>query len=487
MPEQSLPPIPVHVDWDAVTRVSRTTLTTHLWAAPLLRRSSPVSKRAYESLRELQADNARFLSFWTHPHLSVPALHAPTETETSWDFSHLDPLLADFMDAAEGRPVVANLAAIPSWMFTDSAPELGTDPDAAIWHYETGGPPRDESLAEIADYFERIARWYIDGGFTDERGRRHVSEHAYRFAFWEVLCEPDVGRSWTPADYTRLYDLVVQRLRGLDPDMRFVGLSLSPITRDADYFWHFLDPANHAPGVTVDAVSHHFYASPALGNAVGTEGNAPFETWPATFFAQAEGFLDKVELVESIKRRLSPHTETHINEIGSFAPDVMAPEPEIPEEYWALGGAVVAYLWSRMAEMGIELVGVAEFLGYPTVIPGTSLVDWKTGEPNARYRVLQLLLDQFGPGDKLVTTSAGSELAPEPPVHAQGFQTEHGRRLLLVNRSAEPVTVNLEAAGRPERITAVDTGTGDGPAVTTATNDTVVVVGPFATAVVDLA
>ncbi|AOS64533.1 hypothetical protein [Actinoalloteichus hymeniacidonis] len=487
MPEQAPTPVPVHVDWDTVTRVSRTTLTTHLWAAPPLRRSSPVSRRAYAALRDLRADNARFLSFWTHPHLGVPALHAPTETETSWDFTHLDPMLVDFMAAAEGRPVVANLAAIPSWMFKDSAPELGTDPDVAIWDYEQGGPPRDESLTEIADYFERIARWYIDGGFTDERGRRHVSEHAYRFAFWEVLCEPDVGHGWTPADYTRLYDLVVQRLRGIDPEMRFVGLSLSPITRNADYFWHFLDPANHAPGVTVDAVSHHFYAAPALGNAVGTEGNAPFDTWPATFFAQAEGFLDKVELVESIKRRLSPHTETHINEIGSFAPDVMAAEPEIPEEYWALGGAVVAYLWSRMAEMGIELVGVAEFLGYPTVIPGTTLVDWETGEPNARYRVLQLLLDEFGPGDQLVTTSAGGELTPEPPVHAQAFHTERGRRLLLVNRSAEAVTVDIEAAGRPERITAVDTGTGDGPAVTTVADDSVVVIGPFATAVVALA
>ncbi|XKK38881.1 hypothetical protein HFP72_31320 [Nocardiopsis sp. ARC36] len=54
-----------------------------------------------------------------------------------------------------------------------------------------------------------------------------------------------------------------------------MGLSLSPITDDPDYFWHFLDPANHAPGIPIDAVSYHFYAAPALTDAVDSRPNAP--------------------------------------------------------------------------------------------------------------------------------------------------------------------------------------------------------------------
>lgn len=482
------PAIPVHADWNATLRTSRTTLTTHLWTAPPLRRNSPVHDRAFAALRELNTDHTRFLSFWTHPHLSVPALRPPTEHATSWDFTHLDPLLDDFMEATRGRPVVANLATIPTWMFHTPEPvEVGTDPDAARWDYEQGTQPRDATLNQIADYFERMARWYISGGFTDERGRHHTSPHRHRFAYWEVLCEPDVGHQWDPAAYTRLYDQVVQRLRPLDPDMRFVGLSLSPVTDNPDYFWHFLHPDNHAPGIPIDAISYHFYAAPALTDALDSRPNAPFSTWHTTFFAQADGFLRQVSLIESIKRRLSPHTRTHINEIGSFAPDVMAAEPDIPDQYWALAGALVAYLWSRLTALGIDLVGVAEFLDYPTVIPGTSLLDWNTGEPNARYRVLALLLEHFGPGDQLVSTHAGSELAPEPPVHAQGFVTAGGqRRLLLVNTGPDPVQVSLTGEGKLHHTAHVDTATAHGPALHTPVSGDLLELGPFSTTVATL-
>ncbi|QSB14609.1 hypothetical protein JQS43_24590 [Natronosporangium hydrolyticum] len=480
------PVIPVQTDWSDVIRSSRTTLTTHMWNAPPLQPGAPTRGPAFQALRELKANCARFLTFWTHPQLAVPALTPPTETSTSWDFSRIDPFVADFMAAAEGRPVVAHHATIPHWMFdVPDSFELDPDPGATVWDYEVGKQPRDPSLREIADYFERFARWYISGGFTDERGVHHASDHRYRFAHWEVLIEPDIGHQLSPEVYTRLYDLVVERLRPLDPEMRFVGLSLSPVTQDADYFWHFLNPANHQPGIPIDAFSHHFYASPALINPLGSEGNAPFHTWPTTFFAQADGFLDKVALVDSIRRHLSPNTEHHINEIGSFAPDVLAAEPQIPQEYWALGGALIGYLWSRLTTMGIELVGVAEFLGYPGVIPGTTLVDWDTGEPNARYQVLRLLLDHFGPGDQVVTTSAGSELAPEPPVHAQGFLTNSGeRRLLLVNRSAEPAEVDLATVGTPVTVSSVSVDTAAGPPVTAQVHEPALVLAPFATAVV---
>lgn len=489
MQKNSPATVPVTIDWGNKIRISKTTLTTHMWNAPPLMPGRPAHDGAFRSLKNLKAENARFLTFWTHPGLSVPELKPPTETETSWNFTHIDPFVNDFMDAAEGRPVVANLATVPTWMYeTPKSVGFGDQPDSIVWDYEQGTVLKDKSITQVADYFDRFARWYIDGGFKDELGVRHDSDYRYKFAYWEVLCEPDVGHQWSPEDYTKLYDLVYQRLHKVDPAMRFIGLSLSPTTRNMDYFTHFLNPANHEPGVTIDAFSHHFYATVPIVNALGSEGNAPFSTWPATFFALAEGFLDKVALVEAIKKQFSPNTETHINEIGTFPADALAEKPEIPDEYWPLGGALVAYLWSRMVEMGIDLVGVAEFLGYPTVIPGTSLVNWDTGEPNARYRVLKLLIDNFGKGDEVVKTVAGSTFSPEPEVHGQGFVTKAGKRLvLLVNKAAHAIPVDLSAAGTPAKLTSVSVATGDGEPVIEKANGPSILLQPFATMVVELA
>lgn len=314
--------------------MSRTTLTTHVWTAPPLRRGSPIHDKAFGALRYLNADLARFLPWYSHPRLAVPALTPPTTGETSWNFDLLDPFVEDFMNAAQGRPVVADFATIPAWMFVTPEPvPVAEDLDEIHWEYEQGTELRDPTLNEVVDYFYRIASWYIAGGFADELGRRHESGHHYRFAYWEVLCEPDMGH------------------------------------------------------------------------------------------------------------RIAPETRTFINEVGSYPPDLMNPAPTIPEEYWSLSAAMQSYLWARLVELGGDLVGIAEFMDYPDMIPGTTLVDWDTGAPNARYRALQLLLRHFAPGDSLVTTTSSVFGYPDNRIHAQGFVTvDGGRKLLLVNKTAEPVT-----------------------------------------------
>lgn len=448
-PPTHAPAVPVDIAWDEIIATSNTVLTTHLWAAPPLRRESPIHDRAFAALRDLKADYARFLPWFSHPVLSVPALEAPTKATTSWDFAQLDPFVEDFMAAAEGRPVVANFATIPHWMFTNADHvEVSRDVDTIHWDYEQGTDFRDDTLAEVADYFFRIASWYIAGGFTDELGVRHESGHHYRFAYWEVLCEPDLNRRMPPEVYTRLYDAVVQRLRTLDPDMRFVGLSLSHVHRDPEYFWHFLNPANHAPDISVDAFSYHFYASPEIVNPFGAEGNADHGTWRSTFFAQADAFVEHVAYIRSIANRLAPDAKTFLNEIGTYPADVMNAAPKIPEHYWALSGSVHAYLWARVLPLGIDLLGVAEFMDYPGMIPGTSLIDWESGEPNARYDVTKLLLDHFGPGDRLLETSAGYPGFPDARVHVQAMRTHDGsRKLLMISKWDEPVHLDLTSVG----------------------------------------
>lgn len=487
-PEQP-PGVAITVDWEAAQATSRTEVTTHAWTAPPLRRGTAVHDAAYAALRDLKTNHTRFLAWWAHPRLAVPELEPPTEDKTSWDFANLDMFVDDFLEATEGRPVVANIATIPTWMFDTPEPvPYGEDPDEVQWGYEQGTEFRDPSLTEATDYFERIARWYLQGGFHDEHGQWHGSGRAHRFAYWEVLCEPDFGHTLTPETYTRLYDEVVKRLRGLDPEMRYIGLSLSGTTKNPEYFWHFLDPANHEAGIPIDAISHHFYACPEIVNPMGPQGNAPFGHWPGIFFAQADGFLTEVRLVESIKRRLSPRTETHINEIGTFTPDVMNTDPQVPADYWALSGAVVAYTWSHLAEIGIDLVGIAEFLDYPGMIPGVTLVDWETGAPNARYWAAKLLIDNFGPGDTLAATTVGEPGMPDTRVHARGFVTRSGRRaLLLVNKYPDPIRVTLTGPVKGGEATMVDTSTGAQPPKSVPlADDAVLELGGFATAVVTL-
>lgn len=441
--------IPVHVDWTNTTRTSRTTLTTHLWTAPPLRRGSPIHDEAFAALRALRADMVRFLPWFSHPRLAVAQLNPPTTTETHWDFDLLDPFVADFMATAEGRPVVANFATIPAWMFTTPV-EVPDDPDEIVWDYERGTELRDPTMTEVADYFYRLASWYIAGGFTDELGRWHESGHHYRFAYWEVLCEPDM-RGMSPQTYTALYDAVVRRLRPLDPEMKFVGLSLTHMHRNPEYFWTFLDPANHHDGRAPDAMSYHFYAHPEIVDPLTPEPNAPQSHWRDIYFAQVDGFVEQVRLIDSIRRRIAPDTKTFINEVGTFPADLMNPEPEISADYWALSAAVQSYLWAKLVDLGIDLVGIAEFMDYPAMIPGVTLIDWETGKPNDRYHALALLLQHFGPGDAVAATTTGRPDHPDPRIHGQGFVKPDGtRKLLVINKTETPLQITLQSARTAE-------------------------------------
>lgn len=213
------------------------------------------------------------------------------------------------MDAAEGRPVVANFATIPHWMFVGGKDvEVGDDPDAVHWDYEQGTVFRDETLTEVADYFSHLAGRYIAGGFHDEHGVWHESGHHYRFAYWEILCEPDL----------------------------------------------------------------------------------------------------------------------------------MNPVPRIPDEYWALSASVYTCLWARCLELDVDLVGIAEFTGCPTI------VDWNTGEPNARYHSTKLMVDHVRLGDRIVPTSIGTPGHPDARIHAQAITTPAGRRsVILINKRDHPVDVEV--------------------------------------------
>ena len=265
----------------------------------------------------------------------------------------------------------------------------------------------------------------------------------------------------------------------VSPPTKFVGASLAFPSANPAFFEYFLDHKNHEPGTPLDFISYHFYAVPSPDESM--------EVQEHTFFAQAEGFLNVVGYVESIRKRLSPATNTTINEIGSIsADDGKQNEPghvtqPIPNSYWNLAGAMYAYLFAELTHIGVDVAGESQLVGYPTQYPSVSMVDWTDGRPNARYWVLKLLKDNFGPGDKLVETKVDNRY-----VYALGAIKPDGkRRVLLVNKRNRPFELTLAGAagGQLDR---VDQTTALQPPASAKLADDTVTLGGFAVAVVTL-
>jgi hypothetical protein len=257
----------------------------------------------------------------------------------------------------------------------------------------------------------------------------------------------------TPEQYTERYDAVVTAIRKVAPRVMFVGLALAAPGSNPRMFEYFLNPKNHQPGIPLDMISYHFYAAPAADETP--------EVQQYTYFAQADRFLDVVRYIEEIRQRLSPTTRTTIDEIGAILPgdpgEIGRVPAPIPNSYWNLAGATYAYVFANLASLGIDVAGESQLVGYPTQFPSVTMVDWSTGAPNARFRVLELLHKHFGPRDKLIETFTSN-----PYIYAQAFRTRAGKReVLLISKRDRPITVALPEAGTWEYI---DQVTASGPA-----------------------
>ncbi|MDB5211415.1 MAG: hypothetical protein JWQ30_2242, partial [Sediminibacterium sp.] len=309
------------------------------------------------------------------------------------------------------------------------------------------------------------------GGFTDELGKFHKSNYRYKFPYWEVLNEPDLEHNISPQMYTKMYDAIVTELKKISPETKFVGISIA-YASSGDWFEYFLNPKNHKPGVPLEGISYHFYATPAA--------DEPFESWQYTFFNLANGFLDRTRYIESIRKRLSPKVFTHINELGCII-DGVDYQGVIPPEYWNLAGSMYAYLYLQLTKMGIELAGESQLVGYPTQFPDVSMMNWKNSKPNARYWVLKLLKDNFGPGDVLKNTSVNSQ-----DVVAQAFETSKGKKLLLINKRNKTIQLDLPENFKKGKLSYVDVSTGENPVGQTTLSTNAITIKPFSVTVIDL-
>ena len=447
----------IEINWDKVVILSKSTPTLQVVTNPMLNRGSPIHDGSFAALKALGADYVRYVPWLPYPKIAVAELDAPTKEKTSWDFTYIDPVTKDFLDATEGHSTIINFSTIPAWMFKTGQPvKYPDDPNQVFWKYTQGTELRDPTGKELGDYYGRLVSWFTKGGFTDENGKRHESGYHYAFPVWEVLNEIDFEHNTTPEDYTQRYDFIVEGIRKASPNTKFMGLALAAPGNNPKYFEYFLNPKNHRPGIPLDYISFHFYASPARDESL--------DGWQHTFFNQAGGFLAITRYILAIRDRLSPNTKIDTDELGVILPtdNTPADKEPLPARYWNAAGALYGYLFVELSKLGVDLIGESQLVGYPTQFPSVSMIDYNNGKPNARYWVLKLIKDNFHPGDKLVAEKEKGEDNNEPSdITVQGFLTPQGKKVLLINKTNAEKTVVLEQDLQNASTLTVDEQTGD--------------------------
>jgi hypothetical protein len=475
--------VTVSVDWNHPVAVSQTTSTTQLVESAYTIRGFSLYNQILDAAKDLHTDYTRIQYWYPFVKLAVAELDPPTSTTTSWDFTYMDTFMQDFFKVTRGHPLrVINVGTIPAWMFVTPAPvPYPQDPTVPDYNYSVGNLLTDPSGKQVADYFTRVFSWFTQGGFTDENGVFHGSYHHYKFPFWQILNEVQFEHALTAPQYVTIYDATVNAIHKIDPDVQFEGPEYENIATDAavDFVKYFLNHANHQPGTPIDWLTFHNYVTP--GTSPDDWENDMFGTEVGVAGEGADGFIASVKTVVQARDQLSPQTKISIDELGTFfGLDInsTAPYSSYPPLFWIASGAFHAYCYENIAKLGVNVVSMTQMVGYPNNSPSVAMLNWETGHPNARYWILKLLRDNFGPGDVLTNTTVNSS-----HVAAQSFGTSEGKKLLLINKSNATAQVTLPA-GCSTTFTVVDEATSENPPRVETISNGVVTLAPFAVGIV---
>lgn len=448
-------PLNVTIHWNQPTSVSKLHGSVQLGPES---KSAPMHSQLVASLQNLHADFVRYVPWYPVPKLGVAELYAPKDGHTSWNFSLLDSPLEDFLTVTAGHSPIINFSTIPEWMFKTSKPVDPLESTGYPSDYEQGAH-LNVSLKQLGDYYGRLVSWYTKGGFKDEYGKWHESDHYFRIPYWEVLNEPDLEHATTPQQYTERYDAIVAAIHRVSPQTKFVGIALGHTLREPKYFLYFLNHQNHRPGIPLDFVSFHFYAfsRPDQGR----------KEQITTIFDQADQLIDTIRYIGAIRDHFSPDTGMIVDEIGTGTVGWVVPDSsrDYLDFEFQLSTAMYAYLYGQMAGLGVDAANVSGLgVGHPgSMFQDLAMLDPSTGRPNTRYWGLKLLLENVRPGDKLVNTSISQREPWGLPIYAQGFLTPRGqRKVLLVNKHEGSAEITVPGARRG-RLEVVDQATGTNP------------------------
>ena len=139
------------------------------------------------------------------------------------------------------------------------------------------------------------------------------------------------------------------------------------------------------------------------------------------------------------------------------------------------------YIYIELSKIGIDIAGESQLVGYPSQYPDVTMIDWKDAKPKARYWVLKLLKDNFGPGDKLVNTDVNSS-----QVVAQAFITTKGKKLLLINKRNKDILLELPAGIKDAEMFSVDGTSNENPPIQVHLTGTSITLKPFYVSVIDI-
>ena len=181
-------------------------------------------------------------------------------------------------------------------------------------------------------------------------------------------------------------------------------------------------------------------------------------------------FLAEVRKHNQIKDTLAPYVKTTVDEIGT-----MAPGSTFPTLYWVASASYNVYLYLALARENIDVVGWSQLAAYPSIPsmglqardPSVAMLNYTTGEGNARYHALKMMIEYTGAGDALVETI----LSDNKDVYAQGFTSKKDSSALTIvlgNKSVKEQQAVLHVDPKEQELTGctthtVDGLTGDGP------------------------
>ncbi|CAF3871120.1 unnamed protein product [Rotaria sp. Silwood2] len=430
----------------------------------------------------------------------------PPQNNTYYNFTYLDTMLQDFLDATDGHSRIISFCTQPNWLFKQDTPHIY--PDNATytdWGYPVGTELVDDTMQALGDYYGRLFAWYTRGGFIDEYGRKHTSNYEYDWDYIEIFNEVESEHRMNVEYYTRAYDAVIQGIRRHtnNYNMKYVGMALGGLFvffgyskiilinifvighNEFDWYRYFLNHSNHAPDIPLDMISYHFYATPnSRTNPKDYEA----------FFSQLDSFTFEVEQIEEIRKILSPETRTTIDELGIILPDDNTPgAPQFPMIYWNAAAALYAYAWARISRQGIDVVGHSQLVGYPELpdlqlqpqFPSVALLNWTTGEGTAKYWTSKLLIETVDIDNDQAVVTETTDVSGEN-IFSQGFIGKNGRRwVLIINKRYVDVDVFLPGC-TGGRMQIVNEASGFGPASEVTLMLSRITLSPFAVAVVHM-
>jgi len=135
---------------------------------------------------------------------------------------------------------------------------------------------------------------------------------------------------------------------------------------------------------------------------------------------------------------------------------------------WNAAAASFAYGFGTLSAFGYKIVGADQLIGgpYPDNSPMVSTLDWTTGQPNAKYWVIKMLVDAFGARPRSIHPTTVSGLRKEvvgDPLFAQGISLEGRRGALLVSKIAAEQRLSLKMAFPHGSVAQVLEGVGPEP------------------------